>query len=200
MGPLLLPRQGWQGPVPPAAPRPRAQSAFVRAQPAGITSPRERTGRSPAADCSSQAGSRSAPALLAPAPRDWGLSGTGWHCERPAGPSAPTGVWPLLRHVRVGERRAVGKGLCHSAAPWASRDARMAGTDGGCSRGRVLEPRLRLGAGGCVATGTPWAAAGRQDLCEAARGCPAATGLLPATVLSLWSPQAVVTARCQAHG
>lgn len=135
MGPPLLPGQGWQGPVPPVAPRPRAQSAFVRAQPAGITSPRERTGRSPAADCSSRAGGRSAPALLAPAPRGWGLSGTGWHCEHPAGPSAPTGDRPLLRRGRGGERRAVGKGLGCGAAPWAFRGARMAGMDGGCSRG-----------------------------------------------------------------
>lgn len=53
-------------------PRPRAQKAFVCAQPAGITSPRERTGRSPAADCSVLVGSSSAPALLAPAPGGWG--------------------------------------------------------------------------------------------------------------------------------
>lgn len=61
-----------RAPCPLRPPRPCAQKAFVCAQPAGITSPRERTGRSPTADCSALVGSSSAPALLALAPGGWG--------------------------------------------------------------------------------------------------------------------------------
>lgn len=86
-------------------------------------------------------------------------------------PAAPTGVRLPAQRGRAGEHWAAGKGLCLVAAPWAVRDARMAGTDGGCSRGVRLAP-------GC------WGTAGG---CRVAQGCPAEPGLLLAAILSVWS-------------
>lgn len=122
----------------PTAPRTRTQRAFVRAQPAGVTPPRERTGRSPAADCSRRAWPLLGARFISAGSRDRGVSaGAGWQRERPAGPSAPAALWLRRGSAERSELRApaAGRGLCLGTVPWAARDSRMAGTDGGCLRG-----------------------------------------------------------------
>lgn len=122
----------------PRAPRPRTQRAFVRAQPAGVTPPRERTGRSPAADCSRRAWPLLGARFISAGSRDRGVSaGAGWQRARPAGPAAPAALWLRRGAAERSELRApaAGRGLCLGTVPWAVRDSRMAGTDGGCSRG-----------------------------------------------------------------
>lgn len=130
------PGQGWQG---RAAAGPRThRGPFVRAQPAGVTPPRERTGRSPAADCSPRAWPLLGARFISAGSRHRGVSaGAGWQRERPAAPSAPAALWLRRGAAERGELRApaAGRGLCLGTVPWAFRDSRMAGTDGGCSRG-----------------------------------------------------------------
>lgn len=126
-----------RGPHGPAA-SPAHRGAFVCAQPAGVTPPRERTGRSPTADCSRQAWPPLGARFISAGSRGWGVSaGTGWQRALPAGPSAPAAVWPQCGTAKRGELRApaAGRGLCLGTAPWAIRDLHMAGMDGGCSRG-----------------------------------------------------------------
>lgn len=106
---------GLAGPrAPLRPPRPCAQKAFVCAQPAGITSPRERTGRSPAADCGALVGSSSAPALLALAPGGWGAQ-QHWMALR-----APVCACGTNRHPGPGATRPSGRarGGREGALPW----------------------------------------------------------------------------------
>lgn len=104
-----------QGPEPHAPRSPAAgpahRGAFVCAQPAGVTPPRERTGRSPAADCSRQAWPPLGPRFISAGSWGWGGSaGVGWQRVRPAGPSAPAAVWPQAGRAAGGGEGAL---PCH---------------------------------------------------------------------------------------
>lgn len=195
---------GWQ--PGPRAPRPRTQRAFVRAQPAGVTPPRERTGRSPAADCSRRAWPLLGARFISAGSRDRGVSaGAGWQRARPAGPAAPAALWLRRGAAERSELRApaAGRGLCLGTVPWAVRDSRMAGTDGGCSRGGWREQweKHPRGAGAAHPFGHR---AGRESgsgcRCIAAgscqgecKGCLAVAGLPPAMELSLQRHPSVAT-------
>lgn len=198
-----------QGPGPHAPRSPAAsrahRGAFVCAQPASVTPPRERTGRSPAADCSRRAWPPLGPCFISAAP---GAGGGGQPAldgsrSTPLGPQHPQPSGP-----ERGELRAAGKGLCLGTAPWAIRDPHMAGTDGGCSRGgqrghhrghcRALVPVPCSPWGSGLEVGLAWAVGalllGAVEKCrgsrapgEVARACPAVPGLLPATEPSLLS-------------
>lgn len=146
-------RQGWaggRGPTPPAAPPPSpAQRAFVHAQPAGVTPPRERTGRSPAADRSRRAWPTLGACFISTGSRGrGGLAGAGWQHTRHAAPTASAAIWPRCGAAQL---RAAGRGLCLGTAPWAIRDPHMAGMDGGCSRGGRHEQQRGCSRGHCCA-------------------------------------------------
>lgn len=146
---------------------------------------------------------------------------------RPAGPSAPAAVWPRHGTAERGELRvpATGRGLCLGTAPWAVRDPRMAGTDGGCLRGGRREQRRGHPRGHCrgpvpvlcsswgsgLAAGLAQAVSaslpGLQGSVgvprapgKAARGRLAVPGLPPAADPSLHSHIAAAAAQCGAVG